>query len=226
MSNFLENQNGVMLFEGSDDREAINNLLLKHDIQAVRDKHPRYPNLMVDCDGVDKLLHSLVDHLNNQKFVAIIVDADDNPLGRWQSVSAKLRDSGYIPPSELPPDGWVGERQIDGYRAGVWMMPDNSSRGALEEFVQSLIPSDGQRCWDYTEDVVKIAKSKGATFKCPPADIADHTMKARLRSWLAWQDEPGLPFGAAIMRYKLEHDSPTAQRFVAWVKKLFQLAEE
>jgi hypothetical protein len=45
--------------------------------------------------------------------------------------------------------------------------------------------------------------------------------KARIHTWLSWQENPGLPFGTAITAAYLSHDSPEALKFVAWFKKLF-----
>jgi hypothetical protein len=42
-------------------------------------------------------------------------------------------------------------------------------------------------------------------------------------SWLAWQDEPGKPYGLAMKARYFQHDSPTAARFVAWFKALYRL---
>ncbi|WP_420441941.1 DUF3226 domain-containing protein [Candidatus Palauibacter sp.] len=63
----------------------------------------------------------------------------------------------------------------------------------------------------------QLTKELGAFF--PDAK----TSKAVLHAWLAWQQEPGRPYGLAIKSGYLRHDSVTAERFVAWFRQLFAL---
>ena len=46
-------------------------------------------------------------------------------------------------------------------------------------------------------------------------------MKGVLYTWLAWRDQPGLPFGTALTARIFAHDSAAALAFVGWFKKLF-----
>ncbi|WP_371258171.1 DUF3226 domain-containing protein [Thiohalocapsa sp. ML1] len=41
-------------------------------------------------------------------------------------------------------------------------------------------------------------------------------------TWLAWQRQPGQPFGTAIKMATLRHDSALGRRFVAWMRTLFE----
>ena len=50
-------------------------------------------------------------------------------------------------------------------------------------------------------------------------------IKAEVRSWLAWQREPGVQLGAAINDHILGHDSPQALAFLRWLKQLYGFAE-
>ena len=60
----------------------------------------------------------------------------------------------------------------------------------------------------------------GASY--PDGDVR----KAVLHAWLAWQQEPGLPYGTAIRARYFMHDSPVAARFVAWFRRLFAWREQ
>lgn len=59
------------------------------------------------------------------------------------------------------------------------------------------------------------AHQRGA--RCKPVDH----LKSALHTWLAWQEEPGLPFGTALRAQVFRHDSEDALRFVAWFNRLF-----
>jgi hypothetical protein len=47
--------------------------------------------------------------------------------------------------------------------------------------------------------------------------------KALLYTWLAWQLEPGKPFGKAIQAGYLDHTAPPVQPFLDWFSQTFQL---
>ncbi len=42
-----------------------------------------------------------------------------------------------------------------------------------------------------------------------------------MRTWLAWQEEPGKPFGTAITARYLDADAPPAKALVDWMRRLF-----
>jgi hypothetical protein len=46
-------------------------------------------------------------------------------------------------------------------------------------------------------------------------------IKARIHTWLAWQENPGLPFGTAITARYFGADSQEALKFVNWFNLLF-----
>ena len=48
-----------------------------------------------------------------------------------------------------------------------------------------------------------------------------HRSKAKIHTYLAWQDVPGRPMGQAITTNILNANSELAVKFVKWLKKLF-----
>ncbi len=48
-----------------------------------------------------------------------------------------------------------------------------------------------------------------------------HLSKAQIHAYLAWQKEPGKPFGTAITAKYLQADNPHCEKFVEWLKRLF-----
>ena len=48
-----------------------------------------------------------------------------------------------------------------------------------------------------------------------------HRAKAKIHSYLAWQDEPGKPMGVSITAHVLNPDSPSGIKFLEWLKRLF-----
>jgi hypothetical protein len=48
-----------------------------------------------------------------------------------------------------------------------------------------------------------------------------HKAKARIHTFLAWQEEPGVSMGNAIAKSYLRADSEQAVLFVDWLRRLF-----
>lgn len=92
-------------------------------------------------------------------------------------------------------------------------MPDNGATGSLEAFLSSLVPT-GDPLWPLAQRSTDQAKNLGARFS-----DASHP-KAELHTWLAWQKQPGRPFGTALTARYFQHDAPAAQAFVDWYRQL------
>lgn len=93
-------------------------------------------------------------------------------------------------------------------------MPDNDTDGMLEDFIHRLVPAaDG--CKDFAEEAAVEAKRRGAPYAQP------HFAKAKIHSWLAWQEPPGMPFGTAILGHCFDADSSEAVKFVQWFRQCF-----
>lgn len=93
-------------------------------------------------------------------------------------------------------------------------MPDNRRSGALEPFLRDLVDTNDQLL-PLAVRSTDSAKKAGAQFPDTRRD------KAVLRTWLAWQKEPGLPYGLAVSKHYFRHDMALAGRFVAWFKRVF-----
>ena len=45
--------------------------------------------------------------------------------------------------------------------------------------------------------------------------------KALVHTWLAWQANPGRPYGTAVAAGFLDHNVPEVDAFVSWLNRLF-----
>ena len=70
---------------------------------------------------------------------------------------------------------------------------------------------------DDQHSIIHLSRLYGAEFA--PQD----QIKATLHTWLAWQKEPGLPYGTAIKAKYFGNNSPVAMDFVSWFKILFAI---
>ena len=111
----------------------------------------------------------------------------------------------------------ASESKVYAARVGVWLMPDNRQTGALEPFLRDLI-NEGDPLLTHAEDSASKAKELGAGY----AD--SDTGKAVLHTWLAWQREPGHPYGVAIKARYFGANSAAAEQFLAWFEQVFGVA--
>ena len=215
---------GATLFvEGHDDCHALRHLLLRHDI--IRDAEPWkfcYPCIRPVEPGLNKeeVLGAVVPAIatGTGTRVGFVVDADTSLHGSWLDIRTRLLATGVDAPDQIPRQGFVGGSREFETRVGVWIMPNNSNSGALEDFLQSLVP-DADPLWGHASTATEGALELGAAFK--PKD----RQKATLRAWLAWQRDPGLPYGAAIRSKFFGAHSAWADAFVAWFRRLYEADE-
>jgi hypothetical protein len=208
----------VLLVEGKQDVRVIPELIEANGVNWGTRKSPIV--YIRDYDGYQKLVDPDVIATELQasglSALGIVVDADENPLGRWQSIRSACLKSIPDIPDTMPEDGLIHSTS-NGIKFGIWIMPDNKMRGMLETFLTYLIPIENQELWQFAQEVAQEAKSNGATFTEP------HLDKANIYTWLAWQDPPGRQLHQAIMERILNPKHPNAQSFVTWFRNLYSL---
>lgn len=222
----------ILYVEGKDDISVINALLSRHGIDTQRgQRHLR----IQDQESVEILLANLPDAIRNatDHAVGFVIDIDIEVQHRWRVVQDRLRPCGVAAPATCPPNGFIGRLPDYPHPFGVWLMPDCRSDGQmLEHLVQSLMPA-GHPLWPHaqacTATSATLVDQANALL---PADsrkwkrFSDAVrIKAEVRTWLAWQHEPGVQLGAAINDHILGHDSPPALAFLDWMRRLFRFTD-
>lgn len=205
--------------EGTDDDHTIRHLLIRHGVDYDHRPWPAKVPAIEQAGDKDKLLRTvrLSVSANSGRAVGFVLDADYSLQDRWQAMLSRLREIGVDAPQDVPPEGFVGESQAYRTRVGVWLMPDNQRIGTLEDFLTTLVEDADSLLPHAQESTTQAKKTHGANFR----DVDER--KAVLHAWLAWQEEPGLPYGTAIRARYFRSDSPVAERFVAWFRRLFEL---
>jgi hypothetical protein len=211
----------VLLVEGKQDLRVIPELMEANGINWGTRKKPvvfirdydDYQNL-IDPDIISTELQA-----SGLSALGIMLDADENPLQRWQSIrNSCLRSISDLPES-LPEEGLI-HGTPDRIRFGVWLMPDNKMGGMLETFLSYMIPTGNEILWEFAQEAAQSAQSKGASF------IESHFDKANIYTWLAWQHPPGRQLHQAVIEKILHPSHPNAQPFVSWFKGLYQLNDD
>lgn len=205
-----------LLVEGIDDSSVIRHLLMRHEYDWNLD--PKTKPYVHALDGIDKLLAALPLELRNgeTRRLGVVVDVDLKLEDRWQALCDRVAQVGITLPPQPVSGGTVVDGMFPGTKLGIWLMPDNRSTGTLEHFVEKLIPR-ADLCRDYAQEVATEAHRRYCGTGCPEKDL----LKSRIHTWLAWQREPGRPFGTALTAKILGHDSSEARAFLTWFHRLF-----
>ena len=197
----------ILLVEGPDD---------KHVIWQICNRSPETPDFYIqDRGGIEPLLDAIGAELNapGRQALGILVDANDNLTARWTAITNRLSEEGIRMPG-APADTGTVINTDNKPRVGVWLMPDNSVPGELENFVEQMIPSNDP-VWPLSQryiDDVPVDERKFA---------ANKTLRAQIHAWLATREDPR-QMGLAIRAHDLAVNNPLSQTFVAWLTRLFQ----
>jgi hypothetical protein len=198
----------VLLAEGKNDCHVILSLCGYHDIPENFG--------FFDCGSdknVLKRMSALIAGSEDMETIGVVLDADNpNLSAKWESLCGRLKKEGYSVPNQPDNHGTIlsahGKPTI-----GIWLMPDNNVNGMLEDFCYQLAAPEAI---DFAENCVDRAKkNKFANFS------NNHTAKAIVHTYLAWQNVPGMPLGQAITAKALNPEQELAGHFVTFLKKLF-----
>ncbi len=198
----------VLLVEGKNDAHLISALC----------NHFKVPQVfgLYNCESDDlvlRRLNALLISSEELEVVGVILDADaPNLIGKWQSVSTLLTNAGYSVPDTPNREGTIlttGGKPI----IGIWLMPDNQVDGMLEDFCLRLAPEASVAYAN--QCVVEAHKSGHSTF------TKTHSAKATIHTYLAWQDEPGMPLGLAVTAKALDPTLPIAADFHNFLLRLY-----
>jgi Protein of unknown function (DUF3226) len=198
----------ILFVEGKDDLYVLRHLILYHGIPesfAIK-----------ETEGVERLLESLPIRLkaSERERIGVLLDANADLAGRWESLRNISVKSGYTNVPTLPESSGTIIKQLDKPMIGFWLMPNNTLPGMLENFVQLLVPSD-DALWALADDCLQRIPKQEQRF------LDSHRIKAQIHTWLAWQENPGTPMGLAITKRYLKGDAPLAQQLIKWIRRLF-----
>ena len=95
-------------------------------------------------------------------------------------------------------------------------MPDNKDNGMLEDFISFLIPEDDKLLLVVDSTLNEIEMKQLNRY----SEI--HKSKARIHTWLAWQEDPGAPLGISITKKYLTNDAEICNNLINWLVELFK----
>ncbi len=221
----MADKNRILFVEGADDQHTIWAICEHFKVEetflvGIPDRtgainRKAKPTEIGGIDNVFKAVElNLIAGSSAIERLGIVIDADENISSRWKSISAILRRAGYKDLPDSPDvDGTVIKQEFLPI-FGVWIMPDNQIRGMLEDFLSFLVP-ENDKTWERVTNCIDKIPNDERLFK------SVYLTKAQIHTFLAWQKEPGKPFGQAITAKYLQADNPNCEKFVNWLKRLF-----
>lgn len=229
----------ALYVEGPDDVSVIAALLKKHGVDTRQGTEHLW---IKPLGSIQALLEAMPDAIKAERAFpcGFVLDIDVELIHRWQAVRDRLQfaDDPVIsladaPPTMCPVGGYSGQVMDYPAKFGVWLMPDCSTDGqVLEHLIQTLL-RPGDPLWPHAVDSVgkaaRIADEYNASLSANDRQyerFSDRArIKAEIRTWLAWQSEPGVPLGAAINNEYLAHDSVQALAFLRWLGQLYGFSQ-
>jgi hypothetical protein len=203
-----EKYNQKLLVEGNDDQHVVWALCKKYNIPENFD--------VIDCEGIDKLIKQIPVIFKSSEIttIGVIVDADTDLQTRWNLLKIKLSKIGFDFPDNIPEQGVITTNNIQ--KIGVWLMPDNNTNGTIEDFIVFLVPKE-DKLMSVVDTTLENIEAKKLNKYSPV-----HKSKAKIHTWLAWQEMPGTPMGQSITKEYLFTDKETCQNFINWLTELFK----
>lgn len=196
----------ILLVEGQDD---------KHVVRHLQEKYlPAVDFCIRDAGNVEKLLDAISPEVKapGRTVIGVVADTDNNLKGRWDAVSGRLKRAGIVDVPKSPCR--YGTIIDDTPRAGVWLMPDNRSCGEIENFVQTMIPSD-DAVWPRAKKYIRDIPDEQRKFS------HNKISRAEIYAWLATRKVPGR-MGTAIGLGDLKTDGDLCADFLKWIENLFE----
>ena len=194
----------MLLVEGKDDEHVIRHVLYRLGLEISFE--------IIDTEGrgiFDAISVGL--RRSDLKTIGVVADADNNLSGRWQAIVNKIQKTERNPdiPERPHEEGVIVDSEP---RIGIWLMPDNSRPGEIEDFVIGMI-SENDPVWPRAERYIE---------DIPPEHLKSNVSKARLYAWLATRETPGR-IGTAIRAGALRVDGEKTRIFGQWIQDLFRL---
>lgn len=204
-----DKNNQFLLVEGKDDQHVIYALCEKFQVPETFQ--------VIDSKGIENLLNQISVRLKSGiNSLGIIIDADLDLNSRYLRLKQIFEPIGFNLPEDMPESGLIFSNPEE-IRIGIWIMPNNQISGMLEDFISFLVSDDDKLMPLVDETLNKIENDSLNNYK------QIHKSKARINTWLAWQEDPGTPMGLSITKKYLTTEKETCLIFINWINNLFNV---
>ena len=200
----LQSSPKVLLVEGQNDLHVVRHLCLSHNIIPAFE--------IVEKGNIDQLLSSIAVEIkvSGRETVGILLDTNESLNARWDAVVNRINRANIAAPVAPVATGTIIQSIP---RIGIWMMPDNTSSGELEDFIERMVPG-GDPVWPLSQRYVEGIPEEHRKFP------NGKTLRTKLYAWLATRETPSR-MGTAIGTGDLSVNGQLCQSFVNWLIGLY-----
>ena len=202
----------IVFVEGRDDKHVVSRIISKSDLAEL-------DICVIEKEGINNLLDALSADAKRPvcSTVGFVLDANDRPEGRWNSVVNLFMNEGIKFPNSTCPDGTIVEGSSEKRlpRIGAWLMPYNDLEqgGELEDFVVEMVPNG--------DPILPVVQKYFDSINIDDQPFSPRKRsKAVIHAWLATRSQPG-QMGSAIQRNELQVNGELCRKFVNWIRRLF-----
>lgn len=213
----------ILVVEGRQDADFYSALCQRANVLKVDVKPAPSPGKGNAIKFFEMLLRQLPG--GSIKNVGLVVDADypadkggDTGFGAtFSAIAGVAEKAGFkAPPIKPQPNsGYVLLPPAGLQPAGVWIMPDNSTHGMVEDFVRQGVTSQSQKVL-----LGQASKAVGA-ISSPLFNPVLHKSKAEIYTWLAWQKNPGSRLVGTVGGGLIDLTGRPQREFLSWLKQVF-----
>jgi hypothetical protein len=146
-----------LLVEGVDDLHSVIHLMARHGFDW--DDESKVRPFVSPLEGIEKLLRAVPVALKGSyERVGIVLDANSRLADRWAQIRNRASQAAVSLPEMPGLEGTIVGGRLPGSRVGIWLMPDNSSPGTLENFLGELVSPD-HPVWAYAGEATAEAEN-------------------------------------------------------------------
>jgi len=162
-------------------------------------------------------LSQLVDADATLTHLAVVVDADSvaNGGGYQRAIDkvTKIVEPYGFTLASTPDEGILFQHGDGLADFGLWVMPNNSDEGMLEDWIKSCVHPDEHELFAHAETVVATLPQT----KFRPI----HISKAEVATWLAWQKQPGHGLYRAVEDQLIDVNSALFKELCVWLTHIY-----
>lgn len=141
-----------LVVEGKDDYHSLLHLLKRTGVLPADATDQTSPIQFIEAKSKNGLLKDIPTRWKEAGITAIgyVLDADDSasePKGlgpTWDAIRHRLSKIGVVSEGSIPACGFTARIGQSGPQIGVWIMPDNKTDGALEDFLIAQVEPQDQ----------------------------------------------------------------------------------
>lgn len=177
-------------------------------------------------DNALNILPSLLENMADGtiKRLGLVIDADfhstdkgfDEALSRVKKI-LNSKDYEVKTPGRNPSSGFLFKHRDGLPDFGLWIMPDNTQDGIIEDFIKRSIVSTDSSLFNRASKVVATLPE--------PKFKPIHISKAEVATWMAWQQMPGQKLAGTVGKEGqelIDFTNGLPKFFLEWLKLVYQ----